>query len=95
MIENNIPVTINCPLMKENKDDFIELSHWAKAHNLLVKTDYCIMARCDRSTDNLNNRISLEDMERITYETIDENEMFRSLISADDYGGTVQKNTKW
>jgi len=85
LIDNNIPVTINCPLMKENKDDFIELSHWAKANNLLVKTDYCIMARCDRSTDNLKNRISIEDMERITYETIDENEMFKSLISAEDY----------
>lgn len=91
LIENNIPVTINCPLMKENKEDFIELSHWAKDNNLLVKTDYCIMARCDRSTDNLEYRIDLADMERITYETIDENEMFKSLISADDYEEQCEK----
>ena len=85
LLKNNIPVQINCPLMKDNKDDFIDLVKWAKSLNIMVRTDYCLIARCDRSTDNLTNRIELEHMQKVVNELTNENNYLKKIISADDY----------
>lgn len=91
LVEHSIPVEINCPIMNANKDDVIELIHWAKKKHIVVKTDNCIIARCDRSTDNLENRLSISDLERIDKLLIDENEIFKRVILADDYDQEVEK----
>ena len=83
--DNNIPVQINCPLMKANQDDYLELIRWAKKLNIIVKTDDCLIARSDRSTDNLENRIDLADIPRIIDDLLEENETFKQIISAEDY----------
>ena len=85
LLENNIPVQINCPLMKDNENDFVELVRWAKTKNIMVRTDYCLIARCDGSSDNLENRIDIEHMQVIIDELTEENTYFKKLISADDY----------
>jgi len=89
--ENNIPVQINCPLMRTNKDDYLPLIRWAKNLNIMVKTDNCIIARSDRSTDNLENRIDLADIPPIMDELLEENEIFKKVISADDYEEQCRK----
>lgn len=91
LVKNNIPVQISCPLMKSNKNDFIELIHWAREKNIMVKTDNCIIARCDRTTDNLEHRINLEEMQEILDKLVDENELFKKLISEDDYEAQCKK----
>lgn len=62
LIENNIPVQINCPVMKQNKDSFYEVITWGQEHKCAVITDYLIMARYDGSIDNLDNRLSSEEL---------------------------------
>ena len=89
--DNNIPVQINCPLMKANQDDYLELIRWAKTLNIIVKTDNCIIARSDRSTDNLENRIDLADVSKIMDDLIEENETFKKVISADDYEAQCER----
>ena len=51
----------------------------------MVRTDYCLIARCDRSTDNLENRIAIEHMQKIINELTNENSYLKSIISKDDY----------
>jgi len=71
--------------MKDNQDDFVELVRWAKKYNIMVRTDYCLIARCDRSTDNLENRIAIEHMQKIINELTEENSYLKNIISKDDY----------
>lgn len=65
LIENNVPVQINCPVMKQNKDSFYDVIKWGQDHKCTVNTDYLIMARADRSTDNLVNRLSEDDLKEV------------------------------
>ena len=58
LIENNIPVYISCPTMKQNKSDFREVLEWANNHKISANTDYSIMAEYDHCADNLCHRLS-------------------------------------
>ena len=73
LIENNIPVYINCPIMDYNKNDYNEVYKWAKDLNLEVRVDYDIMARCDLTTDNLEHRLKTKEMEDIIINILDNN----------------------
>jgi radical SAM protein with 4Fe4S-binding SPASM domain len=61
LIENDIPLQINCPVMKQNKGCYVGVTKWAEEHRVRAITDYIMMARYDHTTDNLDNRLSLEE----------------------------------
>ena len=70
-----IPLQISCPVMKQNKDTFYNVVCFGKKHSIPVKVDYVIFASYDHSNCNLNNRLSLADVEKafdqqISYEYI-------------------------
>lgn len=65
LLENNIPVRINCVVMKPNKDSFSEVIKWGHEHKCSVTVDYALSARTDGTTDNLNNRLSENEMEEV------------------------------
>ena len=58
LIQANIPVQISCPVMKQNKDSFVDVVHWSETKNLPVLVNYTIFATYDRSNSNLVNRLS-------------------------------------
>lgn len=58
LVDNDIPVQISCPTMKENKEDFRDVLKWANEHKIRAYTDYTIMAEYDHNTDNLCHRLS-------------------------------------
>lgn len=57
LIENNIPVQINCPLMKQNKNCYKDVLLWGHEKKCRVLTDFMIMAKFDHNTDNLLHRL--------------------------------------
>lgn len=65
LIENNIPLQISCPILKQNKENYQEVIKWAKAKNINVGDDYTIIARYDHSTQNIENRLSIKEVEEI------------------------------
>jgi radical SAM protein with 4Fe4S-binding SPASM domain len=65
LIENDIPMTISCPLMRTNKDSYPEVIKWAYKHHIKTNTDLILMARYDHTTDNLVNRLDLEEVREI------------------------------
>lgn len=77
LIENNIAVQINCPVIKQNKDSFYEVIKWGQDHKCSVVTDYLIMARFDRSTDNLDNRLSTDELNDVIQHLIDNDVIFK------------------
>ena len=85
LIENDIPIQISCPTMKANMNDFGDVMKWAHAHKIRATTDYIIMARYDHSTDNLNNRLSLDEVGNVIKSIIIENEEYTNDILAPDF----------
>lgn len=63
LLDEGIPVQISCPVMKQNKDSFVDVINWGYEHNIGVATDFVIFAAYDHSNANLVNRLSLEEVE--------------------------------
>jgi radical SAM protein with 4Fe4S-binding SPASM domain len=80
LIENDIPLQISCPTMKQNKDSFIEVLRWAHKHKLRAETDFIMMARYDHTTDNLDNRLSLDEAGTIITSILKHNDSYREEI---------------
>jgi radical SAM protein with 4Fe4S-binding SPASM domain len=84
LIENDIPLQISCPTMKQNKDCFADVLHWAYDHKVRAVTDYIMMARYDHSKSNLVNRLDIGEVEKIISDIIENNPNYqRMLLSAD------------
>ncbi len=63
--ENDIPLQISCPIMKQNINCYNDVIDWGKAHNINVGSDYVIIARYNHTTQNLSNRLSINDVKEI------------------------------
>lgn len=57
-----IPVQISCPVMRQNKDSFLDVIRWGREHHIAVAVEPMIFATYDRSGSNLANRLSLEEI---------------------------------
>jgi radical SAM protein with 4Fe4S-binding SPASM domain len=75
LIDNDIPLQINCPTMKQNKDSYIGVLNWAQEHKVRAQTDYIMMARYDHTTSNLDSRLSLDEVSEILNAII-ENDLY-------------------
>ena len=83
LINNNIPVQINCPLMKQNKDSFYEVINWGENHKCSVVVDFVIMGRSDRSIDNLNNRLTKDDLKFVIEKIAENSSAFRTNLRSE------------
>jgi len=70
LIEDDVRVQINCPVMRENKDSLAEVYAWATERGIQVISDYGIVARYDSSTDNLDHRLSASEVEPIIWDMV-------------------------
>ena len=59
LVENDIPLQISCPILKQNKHCYNEVIDWAKNHKIHVGDDYTIIGRYNHTTQNLNCRLSI------------------------------------
>ena len=85
LIENDVPLQISCPAMKQNRNCFSDVMQWAHKHKCRATTDYVMMARYDHSTDNLDNRLSLDEVGKIINEVISLNDRYQKMILADNF----------
>lgn len=76
----NIPIQISCPIMKQNKDDFVSVIRWGFQNNISVAVEPVIFASYDHTGENLPNRLSLDEIGKaFDYEF---NEGYAEIISA-------------
>lgn len=68
--ENDIPLQISCPIMKQNIYCYNDVIEWGKAHNINVGSDYVIIARYNHTTQNLSNRLSINDVKEVINQRI-------------------------
>lgn len=60
--ENNIPLQISCPIMKQNSKSYEGVIKWGEALNINVSSDYVIIGRYNNTTQNLCSRLSVSDV---------------------------------
>lgn len=65
LCDEGIPVQISCPIIKQNKDSYAGVLHWGLEHNIAVATEPVIFAAYDHSNCNLENRLSLEEVDDV------------------------------
>ena len=63
--EHDIHLQISCPIIKQNVNCFKFVIDWGKTHNINVGSDYVIIASYDHTTQNLSNRLSINDVKKI------------------------------
>jgi radical SAM protein with 4Fe4S-binding SPASM domain len=65
LIENDIPLQISCPVMKQNKNCYGDVKNWAKGYKFNVGDDYVIIAKYNHTTQNLRSRLSTNEVKEI------------------------------
>lgn len=65
LCSEGIPVQISCPIIKQNKDSFLDVLHWGWNHNIAVAAEPQIFASYDHSKCNLDSRLSVEEVESV------------------------------
>lgn len=65
LVAADIPVQISCPVMKANCKGYAEVLKYAQSLRCKAQTDFIMMAQADFDTQNLANRISLEETESL------------------------------
>jgi radical SAM protein with 4Fe4S-binding SPASM domain len=68
LVENDVPLQIACPIMKNNKDCYQGVVDWGKKLKVNAGTDYVILAKYNHSAENLSCRLSIEELEEVIRE---------------------------
>jgi len=85
LIENDIPLHVSCPTMKGNKDDFKDVLAWCHEHKIRAQTDYIMMAQYNHETENLANRLSVEEAGKVIETIALGDEEYQKAILAPDF----------
>lgn len=70
LIKNNIPVQVNCPIMKANFDSYKRVLDWASVNQISASADYSIIAKFDHHKDNLSCRLTSLELEQVISDKI-------------------------
>lgn len=70
LIENDIPLQISCPIMRQNKNCYDDVVNWAKKQKIHVSDDYVIIARYNHTTQNLSCRLSISEIKEVINDRI-------------------------
>lgn len=86
LVKNNIPTSISCPILKSNKDCYVNILEYAHSLGIKAQTDFILMARENLEIDNLENRISIKESEKIIKLILENN-----MRDTNDF---IKKNSK-
>lgn len=83
LIAADVPVQISCPIMKANRKGYDKVLKYAQSLKIKAQTDFIMMAQADFNTNNLANRLSIEETE----------ELLRDIMETDlDYQKSTLKH---
>ena len=85
LIENDIPLHVSCPTMKGNKNDYAEVLKWCHEHKVRAQTDYIMMAEYNHETENLANRLSVDEAGEVIKSIMLGDEDFKRHVLEPDF----------
>lgn len=71
--------------MKGNKDDFKDVLAWCTEHKIRAQTDYIMMAQYNHETENLANRLSVEEAGKVIETIVLGDEDYQKAILEPDF----------
>jgi radical SAM protein with 4Fe4S-binding SPASM domain len=71
LYKHNVPMQINCPIMKQNKETYQDVLNWAKEMNIEADSDYMLFGCFDESGNNLKCRLELSELEPFVVKELD------------------------
>jgi len=80
LIENDIPLQISCPIMKQNKICYAEVIKWAEKHKIHVGVDYGIIAEYNHTTQNLSCRLSINEIKEVINDKVENDAKYLEQI---------------
>lgn len=80
LIEAQVPVQVSCPTMRTNFKSFKKVLEWASAHRCKAQTDFIMMARTDFSTDNLDERLTVDETKQLIEDMLITSSSYTELI---------------
>lgn len=80
LVAADIPVIISCPVMKANRSGYKDVLKYAQSLKCKANTDFIMMAQSDMNTDNLANRLSIEETEALIRDIIETDPDYRAYI---------------
>lgn len=78
--KRNVPMQINCPIMKQNLHCYREVLDFAKSLNIEASSDYTLFGCYDSSGVNLSCRITIADVEDILDADYRDAKVFKEAI---------------
>lgn len=89
LVAADIPIQISCPVMKANRKGYGEVLVYAQKLKCRAMSDFIMIAQADLNTNNLSNRISLEETEELIRDIIKYDVDYRqSILSKPSYTST-------
>ena len=70
LYERNIPMQINCPIMKQNLYYYKDVLKFARSMNIEADSDYSLFGCYDHSKSNLACRLSIDEIEKIIHDDV-------------------------
>jgi radical SAM protein with 4Fe4S-binding SPASM domain len=67
--------------------------NWAQEHRVRAVTDYIMMAKYDHTTDNLNNRLSLDEVGKVINDIIGNDRSYQEEMKTPDFGKADSRDT--
>lgn len=92
LLENDIPLQISCPTMKQNKNCYVDVINWAQEHKVRATTDYIMMAKYDGTTGNLCNRLSLDEVAKVINDIIENDTRYQDKMKTEDFEKTDDRD---
>jgi len=90
--EKKIRIQVSCPILKVNKDSYREVSLWCKNYGVRVLSDFILMAKTNFDTSNLNNRLTIDETEKLISDIIETEEEYRALLKMEESDGEFKKS---
>lgn len=81
LVKADVPIVISCPMMKANYKGYKEVLKYAQSIRCKVNVDVIMMAQADLDTNNLANRLSVEESGEVISDIIENNAGYRKAIS--------------
>lgn len=81
LVKNHIPIQINCPILKNNMNEYKNVISWAEEKGIVADSDFAVFAQYNNCQSNLKCRLSNEEAEKITIDKIYNDEDYRYRIS--------------
>ena len=80
LLKNDIPVSISCPVTKNNFTHFNNVLKWARENRINASTDLNLSAKTDFNSENLEHSTTLQQSEELLKEMLQEDKDWQDTL---------------